>query len=101
MKTIVNKPILFNDKPVIDENQKPHTTYSLIKAILENSAYASSAEIIKASSIISKLRDEDELSFDDEDFGFVKRLASQFPPTISKGLVFLEFYQILENNIKS
>lgn len=98
MKTLDNKQIMFNEKPVTNQNEVPHTTGSIIKDLLENSAYSSSADLLKASQILNKLQPTAEkLNFEDDDFAFIKRYSAVFVPMVTKGLVFLDFYKQLED----
>ena len=95
MKTIENIECNFKGQPLLDETAKPLTTKGIIRAILENSAYQNSADIIKAARILSKVEADSIISLDDADYEFVKQWASIYPPLVNKGLMFLDFFNQL------
>lgn len=97
MKTLDNKTITFKDKPVVDEHEVPYTTEMCIKLVLENSAYLSSSDIIKASGILARLKaDDGKIELSDTDYEFVKQWSATYLPLVSKGLVFLDYFNQLQ-----
>lgn len=98
MKNLENKNYVFKGSPILDENQKPVDTVRLLLAIVENSQYQTSGQILKALKISSKITEIDgKISLEDEDFEFVKAQTVSYKPLLEKGLTFAEFYQQLEN----
>ena len=96
MKIIENKELQYKGKPILDETGKPLTYLFLFTNILEGSVYQNSMEIIKATTILGKLKEEDgKLNIEDADYEFIKRFANVYQPLVSKGLMFAEFYQQL------
>ena len=97
MKILDNKEMVYKDKPIMTGDGEVFNTFSLLKTILESSAYQNSSELIKASVILGKLKVEEvKLNIEDVDYEFIKRFAQVYQPLVSKGLLFSEFYQQLE-----
>jgi len=97
MKILDNKEMVYKDKPIMTGDGEVFNTFSLLKTILESSAYQNSSELIKASVILGKLKvEEGKLNIEDVDYEFIKRFAQVYQPLVSKGLLFSEFYQQLE-----
>lgn len=98
MKTLENKTFTFKDGPVTDHTGKPYDTFSVIKTVLEESPYGGARDIIKAARINSSLKVvDDKINLEDADYEFIKLWAEMFTPLTSKGLVFLDFFQQLED----
>jgi len=98
MKTLENKSFMFKGKPVTGEAGKDLMTMDLVQVILENSQYTTSKEIIRAAKIMANLKVvDDKINLEDEDFKFLKTWADIYTPLVSKGLIFVDFYQQLED----
>ncbi len=95
MKSLQNKVIEFKGKPLLDETAVELTVKTVLKAVLENSAYTNSSEIIKAGRILVKVEADPEISLAEDDYEFVKKWASVYPPLVNKGLMFLDFFNQL------
>lgn len=98
MKIIENRSYVFKGLPILDENQKPVDTVRLLLAIVENSPYQTSGQLLKALKISSKISEVDgKISLEDDVLDFIKEQAIGYKPLLEKGLTFAEFYQQLEN----
>lgn len=95
MKPVENKVISFRGQPIKDDATGiPFKTLDLIKIVLENSQYASSSDVIRASVILGKLVDADGvIGIEDPYFDFIAKQVSSYLPLAQKGLAFLEFFQ--------
>lgn len=98
MKTLENKGFMFKGTLVKGDGDKELKTADLIQVILENSQYTGSKEIIRAAKILANLKVVDEkINIEDDDFKFLKTWADVYTPVVSKGLIFVDFYQQLED----
>ncbi len=99
MKVIHNiSPLTYKDLPLTDEKQAELSTVSLIKTVLENSAYSSAGEIMKAVKVVDKITPDEEgnITLDDADFDFIKGWVDQYKPLLEKGLIFASFFAQFE-----
>lgn len=98
MKTLENKGFMFKGKPVTGEGNSELKTMELIQVILENSQYTTSKDLLRAAKVLGTLKVvDDKINLEDEDFKFVKQWADTYTPVVSKGLIFADFYQQLED----
>ncbi len=98
MKTIENKLVTFKKQPLLDETASELTVKKVVVAVLQNSVYQNSSEIIRASRILSKIDAEtsaETFSVEDADYEFIKQWASVYQPIVNKGLMFLDFFNQL------
>lgn len=97
MKTIKNEDMLFKGVPLLDEKGKQLTTLTLVCAVLENSPYTASSDIMKAVKIEGKLTEKNgNLVLDDADFDFIKTWSATYQPLLKMGMAFAQFYEQLE-----
>ena len=97
MKTLLNNKIFFKDKPVTDENGHEFDVLSLIKIVLENSAYDTTGSLMQANKIYGKLAEKDgTIDLEDADYEFIKKWTAVYVPLLQKGLIFTAFYEALE-----
>lgn len=82
---------------MINEDATELDTINVLRIILENSLYATSKDIIKASKILNNLKVvDDKINLEDEDFKFIKLWAETYAPLTNKGLLFVDFFKQLE-----
>lgn len=99
MITIENKIFKMLDGSVMkDTDNKEICTFLMIEAVLMGSAYESSLQVLTAGKILNKIKvKEEKIELEDSDYSFIKGWVSKFPPIVSKGTLFLEFFKQFEN----